>query len=335
MIKVGPGWYFKRNQQLWFAANAQQTAQAVGNVPATETLVLNAYPGAVVGDSLYFVTENAQKQSTLWQAKHGQATRLQIFPTQTYLWLFPGKSRVYFAHYPSYIDDSPNQWGLRQWEKRQPQAVPVTSGAEHPKTRLTDVLETKDSLLYTLTAANNQDFPPKDRLWWQAHASQPSQALDIYIETLSLPKPLLLSTNNHVLVLQEHPKDTLSRRLFRLNTHRTHLEPVPMPPLSERTFLRATPNGLYVLTDTRLQSKPPAPLQQQLWFLPDPTLQPCLLHTFNTGQNVELTHTQDNHLYFKVKPINTSIDYSADAWVSSGTPESTQRFKEDLELLLD
>ena len=330
---VGSGWYFKRNQQLWFAADAQQPAQAVGNVPATETLVLNAYPlAAVVGDSLYFITENTQKQSTLWQAKHGQATRLQTLPTQTYLWLFPGKDSVYLAHF----DHFNTAWRLLQWKTGQPQAVAITSTAEHPKTQLTGVLETKEGLLYTLVTTDNRDLYPKDRLWWQAHASQPSQALDIYIETLSFPKPLLLSTNNQVLVLQEHPKDTLSRRLFRLNTHRTHLEPVPMPPLSERTFLRATPNGLYVLTDTRLQSKPPAPLQQQLWFLPDPDLKPRLLHTFSTEQKVELTHTQGKLLYFNVRRYDSGTDdSSSDAWVSSGTPESTQRFKEDLELLLD
>ncbi len=339
---VGSSWYFKRNQQLWFAADAQQPAQAVGNVPATETLTFHAHSSAVVGDSLYFVTENAQKQPALWQAKHGQATRLQTFPTQTYLWLSPGKDSVYLAHF----DHSNTAWRLLQWKTGQPQAVAITSTAEHPKTQLNEVLETKEGLLYTLADTRTWSLTQKKRLWWRAQGNTQSQALDVHIDsiardTILLPKPLL--TTNHILVLQDHPKDARSWRLFYLNAQRTHLEPVAqMPHLSEYTDLRATPKGLYVLTTIRLQPKPGNGLWflsnhsfQQLWFLPDPTLQPRLLRTFSTEQLVDLTHAQDNHLYFKVKPINTSIDYSADAWVSSGTPESTQRFKEDLELLLD
>ncbi len=320
--QLGADWYFVLNSRLWMTQQDPATAHEVEDIPKTESFSFNAQSALKFQETLYFLTENAEKTNSLWQIKNGQAKRLKTFPKTGYSWLFPSSQGVYAAYFPP---DTADAWTLDLWQAQEEKFVPILKETED-KRRLATMLETERGLLYILE--------PNSALGGATTAYtlmlHPQNGADLILKDSFEPVPnvlnnTLFSTTNNSYLLTQKENDPLNYQLFRIDWTTHQLVEVKAPALPQQTTLLAAPHGLFISS--------PEP-SASLWWLADDAEQPSLIKEFAAKVYLDLVKVVDEKLYFNLLRL-TQNDPPREWWMTDNTGEGIRKLANDLEMIRD
>lgn len=320
--QLGSNWYFVLNSRLWVTQADPKTAHEVTEIPQEESFSFNALSVVKQQNSLYFITENAEKTNSLWQISVGQVKRLKTFPKEGYIWIYPSAQGVYVASYPSGTTTS---WTLELWQAKEQQfATVLTEGGD--QRRLAALLETEQGLVYTLEP--NYTFGGNSSHY--RLMLHPKSGTDLVLSAAFEPVPnvlteMLISTAKQMYLLEQKSGDPLSYQLSKLDRAKQKLVNVKTPALPQQSRVLAAPNGLFILSQ-----EPEA----RLWWLADDAEQASLIKKFDATQYVDAVKVQGANLYFQIwQPAQD--DPRRELWLSDATEAGTHQLQVDLEMLRD
>lgn len=320
--QLGSTWYFVLNSRLWATEQDPATLREISSLPAEESFSFNAQAAIKFQDSLYFLTENAEKTNSLWQVSAGQVKRLKTFPKQGYSWLFPSSQGVYAAYFPA---DTTEAWTLDLWQAKAEKFLPILKAADD-KRRLATVLETEQGLLYILEPNRTADHSTTA---YSLHLRNKA-GTDLVLKASFEPVPNVLNnslfaTTKHTYLLTQQENNPLAYQLFHIDLAKQELVELQTPKLPQQTSVLAAPQGLFILSQ-----EPEA----SLWWLADPNKPASLIKQFAAKEYVDLVKVVNDQLYFHLmRPIQD--DPPRELWVTDGTPTGMKQLSADLEMLRD
>ncbi|HMT92877.1 hypothetical protein [uncultured Thiothrix sp.] len=318
---LGSTWYFVLNSRLWATKLDPNTTRELTSLPKEEHISFNAQSLIKFKDTLYFLTETAEKINSLWQLKDGQLQRLRTFPTG-YSWLFPSSQGVYAAYFPP---ETAGAWTLELWQTEAQKFLPVLKETED-KRRLATLLETEQGLLYVLE--------PKLTLNGARTAYslnlQTKEGTSLVLNDSFEPVPnvlnnTLFTTANTTYLLTQKENDLLNYQLSRIDWATKQVMEVDTPALPQQSSLLAASKGLFILSQ--------AP-QASFWWLADENEEARLIKTFAAKEYVDLVKVVDEKLYFQLMRL-TQDEPPRELWITNNTGGGMQKLADDLEMLRD
>ncbi|WP_298610847.1 hypothetical protein [uncultured Thiothrix sp.] len=320
--QLGSTWYFVLNSRLWATESDPATLREITELPKDETFSFNAQSAIKFRDTLYFLTENAEKINSLWQIKAGQLKRIKTFPTG-YSWIFPSSQGVYAAYFPP---DTAGTWTLELWQAPAEKFLPVLKETED-KRRLATLLETEQGLLYILEP--NRTLNNSATTAYSLHL-QTKDGAKLVLKDSFEPVPnvlnnTLFATANKTYLLTQKTDDPLNYQVSRIDWTNKQLVEVQTPTLPQQTSLLAASNGLFILSQES---------EAKLWWLADEAKEARLIKQFAAKEYVDLVKVADDQLYFHLMRL-TEDEPPRELWISDNTSEGTKKLADDLEMLRD
>lgn len=320
VTQVGATGYFVLNSRLWISQQDPASAHEIAAIPPEETISFNAKAVASHEDTLYFLTENAAKTNSLWQATQGEVKRLKTFATASYVWLFPSTQGVYIANY-----SETGNWAVDLWQAKAQQFTSILKSGE-TKQRLATLAETAQGLLYVLEPNYTLGAAPMSHSLL-LHSLTDS---DLLLKASFTPIPNLLTdtlttTAKHSYFLEQPADDPMSYQLSRLDAATKQLVRVNTPALPQQSRVLAGQHGLFILSQTP---------EATLWWLADEAAAATLIKKFQAKETIEALKVVEDQLYFHLlRP--SEEEPVRELWLSVGGSPTLQKLKNDLEMLHD
>lgn len=319
--QLGSTTYFVLNSRLWVTESDPSTAHELTELPKEESVSFNAKALVRYQNTLYFLTENAQKTNSLWQVTAGVLKRLKTFPKASYVWLFPSSQGVYAVFYPP---ETAGSWSVELWQAQEQQLSTVLQGTEDKQNRLATLLETEQGLLYVVEPNYALNTRAKGyQLIMRPKQEAESVLMDGFEPVANVLSDTLVATTKHNYMVTQKTNDPLNYQLMRIDWTQKKLVAIDPPALPQQSRVLAAPEGLFIL------SQEPA---AKLWWLADDAEQASLVKTFEHKQLFYGVQVVGKHLYLNKMQV-TQDDTSFDLWVSDTTTAGTLPLKTDLEML--
>lgn len=322
--KLRATWYFVSNSRLWATEQDPSTLREITELPKDENISFNAQAIVVseASESVYFLTENAEKTNSLWQLNAGHVQRLKTFPKGGYTWLFPSNQGVYAAYFPS---NSEHAWTLELWRIQEEKFRPILKKATD-KRRLATLLETEHGLLYVLEP-NTTEGGKATAYTLMLH---PENGADVILKESFEPIPnvlnnTLFATDRMAYLLAQKDNDPLNYQLFRIDWTTKQLVAVKTPALPQQSTVIAAQTGLFIISQEPSAS---------LWWLADEAEQASLIKQFAAKEYLDLVKVVDEKLYFHRMRL-TQDDLPRELWMTDNTDKGMRKLADDLEMLRD